>query len=228
MIDFWELSGRLLLMDPNKRKQDIYTTLLPIQSDGCILLGHAQTATLPFPILGFYNAMRKFFADTYKGADLIYSPVISMFALGEIGTMFFNQPFRDLFEKTSNFLRTQSNIQGKTDTGSTSFFYTVLMLLVIDRTTRGSVQGGKFLGLENLPSSPGDQAALTQLANDPKFIIVADNMCRGEASGPLSEADWTRGSASVLQGQDYGNPNASPPIPPIPFRHFRFVQNVQP
>jgi hypothetical protein len=228
MIDFWELSGRLLLMDPTKRQQDIYTTLLPIQSDGCILLGSANAATLPFPIPGFYNAMRAYFAQNYTGTNAIYSPVTSMFALGEIGTMFFNQPFRDLFEKTSTYLRTQSNIQGKTDTGSTSFFYTVLMLLVIDRTTRASIVAGNFLNLDKLSVAPGDKAALTQLANDPNFVTVADNMCLGEPSGPLSVADWTRGSASVLLGQPYGKPTATPPIPPIPFRHFRFVPNIQP
>jgi hypothetical protein len=228
MIDFWELSGRLLLMDPNKRKQDIYTNLLPIQSDGCILLGSAQSTTLPFSIPGFYNAMRDFFTQNYTGANAIYSPVISMFALGEIGTMFFNQPFRDLFEKTSTYLKTQSSIQGRTDMGSTSFFYMVLMLLVIDRTTRASIVGGDFLDLDKLPSASGDKAALTHLANDPNFVIVADNMCLGEPSGSLSDGDWTRGSASVLRGQPYGKPNATPPIPAIPFRHFRFVPNIQP
>jgi hypothetical protein len=223
MMDFWELSGRLLLMDPNRRKQDIYTNLLPVQSDGCILLGHSITATLPFSIPGFYNALRTFFTQTYTGANTIYSPVISMFALGEIGTMFFNQPFRDLFEKVSIFLQTQSNVKGRTDKGSTSFFYIVLMLLVVDRTTRAKVAGGDFLGLDRLPSPSGDKTALTQLAADKPFISVANNMCLGDPTdAALSEGPWTRGSASVLRDQDYGTGGT------IPFQHFRFVKNIQP
>jgi hypothetical protein len=227
MMDFWELSGRLLLMDPNKRKQDIYTNLIPLVGTGadeCILLNHAKTATLPFSIPGFYDAMRTFFAKTYTGGNAIFSPVVSMFALGEIGTMFFNQPFRDLFEKTSTFLQTQSNVKSRTDTGSTSFFYIVLMLIAIDRTTRASVVGGKFLDLDRLPSPPADKAALTQLAADPNFVTVANNMCLGEPTGALSVAPWTEGSHSVLRGQLYGKPGTTP----IKFRHFRFVPNVQP
>jgi hypothetical protein len=235
MLDFWELSGRLLLMDPTQRQQKIYTNLLPIQGDGCILLGHAQTALLPFPIPGFYNAVRTFFAQTYTGANAIYSPVISMFALGEIGTMFFNQPFRDLFEAVSLYLKTQSNIQGRTDNGSTSFFYMVLMLLVIDRTTRDSVGKGNFLGLDQLPPAPSDKPALTLLANDAKLGTLANNMCLG-VPGAAAEAPWTRGSMSVLRDQDYG-PQPPPaaagtPVPaataPIPFSHVRFVPGIKP
>lgn len=220
MIDFWELSGRLLLMDPAKRTQDIYINRMPIQSDGCILLGHCQTATLPFSIPGYYDVMRNYFEQTYAGANAIFCPAISMFALGEIGTMFFTQRFRDLFEAVSSYLRTQSGIQGKTDTGSSSFFYMVLMLLVIDRTTRASVAQGVFLGLT--PPAPAEQAALTQLATDPQFIKVADNMCLGDPNVPKDTADWTEGSFSVLRGQLYGRPGTTP----LPFRHFRFIAGI--
>src|SRR5450432_296142 len=100
MIDFWELTGRLFLMDPNTRSSEIYdhaTGLLPLQADGSILNGHLNTPTLPFPVNGFYNQLRSYFSQKYTGTDQMLSPVISMFALGEIGVMFFTQDFRNAF-----------------------------------------------------------------------------------------------------------------------------------
>ena len=97
------------------------------------------------------------------------------------------------------------------------------MLLVVDRTTRKRVAAGDFLGLDRLPSQPAEKTALIQLAADPKFITVANNMCLGDPTdAALSEGPWTRGSASVLRDQDYGTEGT------IPFQHFRFVKNIQP
>ena len=205
MIDFWELAGRLLLMDPATRNKEIYSDggLLPIQSNDCILLGHADTPTLPFTKEEFYDPMRNYFAAKYTGNNRLLSPVISMFALGETGTMFFNPPFRVLFEKLSGYLLNGSVVNNRRDTGSDSMFYIVLTIIALDKTSRESVINDNFLGLE--PSSE-DRVVLRRLAADPGFQDVADKWCFG--------GDWTEGSHGSLRYQKYGN---------NPLRHVRFI-----
>jgi len=225
MIDFWELAGRLMLMDPTQRKNDIYTTILPIQSDGCILLGFSTKPTLPFPPAGFYNQLRDYFTQIDK-AEKFVSPVLSMFALGETGVMFFNQKFRDLFEVLSFYLTNVSAASGKSDTGSSSLVYIVLALLMLDSTTRASVATGKFLGLE--PSDGAEKGILIALANDLEFTKRANAVCFVGA--------WTEGSANTLRDQTYGTlTHANSLIGEermvlteeiIPFRHFRFVPGI--
>jgi len=208
MIDFWELSGRLLLMDPAKRDADIYTDILPIQTDGCISLGNCNTALIAFSVPLFYNQLRDYFTNTYTGQNKLLSPVISMFTLGEIGTMFFNQKFRNLFNDVSSYLLKDSVIKGRSDIGSAPFFYMMLMLLASDRTTRASVANdGNFLGLA--PADHGDQEALKQLAINNEFITTTEAMCL--------EGGWSEGSISTLRHQKYGTVEK-----PIDFRHFRF------
>jgi hypothetical protein len=214
MIDFWELTGRLMLMDPATRKHDFYdptTGMLPLQADGCILLGYAHSTGLAFPIAGFYNALRDYFTLRYTGADQIYSPAISMFALGEVGVLFFNQDARDAFEDVSNYLRTSSVVQDRTDKGSESRFYMVLALLMVDSTTRDSVAGGNFLGLA--PTAPADRTVLQSLANDATFVQKANHLC--------FEEDWTEGSQNTLREQKYGGVPGSPGAV-LPFRHAHF------
>jgi hypothetical protein len=207
MIDFWELSGRLMLMDPRTRDRDIYnssTGILPIQSDGCILLGHADTPLLPFPIEAFYDRLRDYFATRYTGADKLLCPVVSMFALGEIGVMFFNQPFRDLFEQLSTYLQTTSVIRGRSDTHYDSMFYIVVAVLAMDTKTRASIaDDDDFLGLDPIAT---DRPVLRLLAQDPEFVTKADAFC--------FEGAWEPGSFDPLSDQNYGA---------NPFRHFRFV-----
>jgi hypothetical protein len=218
MIDFWELAGRLMLMDPVTRQQQIYTTLLPLQADGSILDGHAKTAGLPFPIATFYNRTRDFYTARYSGADKLYAPAISMFALGETGLMFFNQDFRDVFENLSYYLLNKSVAKGRTDKGSDSRFYMVLALLVIDSTTRNIVAtNGDFLGLA--PPAQADRDALQTLARDPEFVMRANTLCFG--------VDWTEGSVNTLREQRYGDVPGGPKAD-IPFRHFRLFKLLQP
>jgi hypothetical protein len=141
-----------------------------------------------------------------------------MFALGEIGVMFFNQKFRDAFEDLSLYVRKS----GRSDTDPASLFHIVLALLVVDRTTRGFVATGDFQGLS--PDAQADRDALQALARDKVFIEKADIYC---FSNP-----WSGGSLNPLNHQTYGTFTLSNQIgdtnrevlkEPIPFRHFRFV-----
>lgn len=229
MIDFWEIAGRLLLMDPVTRNRDLYdanTGILPIQAGGCILAGHCNTPTLPFPIQSFYDRLRDYLSRRYAGADKLFSPAISMFALGESGVMFFNQPFRDLFESLSHYLLTGSAARGRTDTGSASLFYIVLGVLALDTKSRKSVAGGDFLGLA--PEAMGDRDALMQLAGDQEFNRRANEFC--------FTGGWTNGSANTLRDQTYGiithtieaegQDVLRIDAKTIPFRHIRFVASL--
>jgi len=211
MIDFWEIAGRIVLMDPAVRNHDLYdanTGIMPLQDGGCILAGHCDTATLPFPVGAFYDSLRDYLTQKYSGPDALLSPVISMFALGEVGVMLFNQPFRDLFEAVSTYLRTQSAIAGRTDTGSSSLFYIALAVLCVDMTSRQSIAQGNFLGLTQ---NAADQTALQQVANDATFNTNASALC--------FQGAWEQGSDNTLRDQMYSNGS-------IPFRHFRFVANL--
>ena len=212
MIDFWEIAGRIVLMDPAVRNHDLYdanTGIMPLQDGGCILPGHCDTASLPFPVGPYYDSLRDYLTQRYSGADNLLSPAISMFALGEVGVMLFNQQFRDLFEAVSTYLRTQSPIAGRSDTGSKSLFYIVLAVLCVDMTSRAIIGTGNFLGLT--PSDPADQTALQQLANDATFNANANALC--------FQGAWIEGSDNTLRDQTYSNGT-------IPFRHFRFVPGL--
>jgi len=212
MIDFWEIAGRIVLMDPVTRNHDLYdvdTGIIPLQDGGCILVGHCNTASLPFPVESYYNSLRDYLTLRYSGADSLLSPVISMFALGEVGVMLFNQQFRDLFESVSTYLRTQSPIQGRRDTGSASLFYIALAVLCVDMTSRASIADGNFLGLT--PNDAADQTALQQLARDAMFTQGANALC--------FQGAWQQGSDNTLRDQLYLGGT-------LPFRHFRFVEGL--
>ncbi len=214
MIDFWELAGRLVLMDKATRTKEIYTDRLPLQADGSILNGFREKSGLPLPVPGFYNQMRAFYMDRYsKGGKLAFrSPVISMFALGESGVMFFTQPFRDLFDKLSDYLKNTSVIKGRNDLDQYPDFYITLAVLMLDTTTRKSVvDTGDFLGLE---PPAGDVAALRTLAADPEFVKLSNGVC--------FDGEWTDGSQNTLRDQSYPSVAADGAPPPKPFRHLHF------
>jgi hypothetical protein len=222
MLDFWEIAGRLMLMDPATRKKDLYdpSGILPIQG-GCILPGFCNTALLPFPVKTFYDQLRSYLSTRYQPGRVLWSPVISMFALGEIGVMFFNDDFRKLFENVSTYLLQTSAVKDRKDTGAASLFYICLALLVTDRTFRAAVLRNDFLGLQ--PASAADVSDLKTVAADPTFVKAADTMCL--------DGGWKPGSVSTLMDQSYGitpgdaiSGTTTPGAPdPLPFRHYRFI-----
>jgi len=220
MIDFWELAGRLLLKDKAERIQEIYTDLLPLGVGGTILDEFADSAGLPFPEQNFYDQLRDYLVNEDaaqpplgKYAGLLFSPAVSMFALGEVGVMFFNGPNRAAFESLSDFTRAHAATNGRTDTSASPRFYIVLALLMVDSTTRDkNVAKGEFLGL--MPTGAGEPEALTALANDAEFVKRANTLC--------FENDWENGSSNPLRYQKYGKAGD------LPFRHFRFRANLQP
>jgi hypothetical protein len=219
MIDFWELTGRLLLM-PQADRDAIYAALPVDEEDGCILKGCREKPALEFKLDRHYDVLRGILHKRYADAPLseeqippiapklvLKSPVISMFALGEILVVFFTREFRTVFDIVSNYLVSQSVLKDRTDRDSDSELYIVLALLVIDSTTRASVATGEFLGL--LPPKPADAAALRALANEKTFVKMADHLC--------FDSDWTDGSCNTLRPQEYRGGK-------IKFRHFRFVK----
>ena len=134
MQDFWELTGRLMMMKQSDR-DEFYKVNVPIPAgEDCILPRNRDTMILPYPqeMYDGENGVRTYFIRRY--GNLLGNVPISLFAAGEVMTMFFFDRWRKYFDAVADMAQTL--LPGIDDRSASPDFYVMMGLTLVDKRAR--------------------------------------------------------------------------------------------